>query len=216
MEEEGPPPWENWTFLPLNDLRFNSPQGMAIVGSMLYLADDGGPGAGNGEGFSRVYAIDLADSCRRKYVIRASGSRVAGPALRPMVEDPHTFPAHPEDALKCVRGITAHAGDCSWPTGTPIPSTSTRARAARGCATSALGCANPTGCASRTACSTSPSSRAPQSASSPWPQAPACSASPSAARLSLIRRSPGESPWTRPRRLCALSTTAITCCTYSG
>ena len=110
MEEEGPPPWENWTFLPLNDLRFNSPQGMAIVGSMLYLAGDGGPGAGNGEGFSRVYAIDLADSCRRKYVIRASGSRVAGPALRPTAEDPRTFPDHPEDALKCVRGITAHAG----------------------------------------------------------------------------------------------------------
>ena len=110
-EEEGPPPWENWPLLPLNDLKFNSPQGMAIVDSMLYLADDGGPGAGSGEGFSRVYAIDLADSCRRRYVIRASGSRVAGPALRPAAEDPRTFPAHPEDALKCVRGVTAHAGE---------------------------------------------------------------------------------------------------------
>ena len=51
----------------------------------------------------------MANNCRRKYVIRASGPSVAGPALRPM--EPFAGAFLNKDALKCVRGVAAHAAE---------------------------------------------------------------------------------------------------------
>ena len=112
MLDDDLPPWKNWPLLPLNSMPFSSPQALAIDGSTLYIADDGEQDVDElslEPATSRVYAIELDNDCRRRYVIRASGPRVAKPALRPKDDFAGTFAN--KDALRCVRGLATHVGE---------------------------------------------------------------------------------------------------------